>query len=153
MLRLSKLADYGALVLDYLQSHPQAYVSASEIAATYNLGNATVSKILKLLQHAQIVVSVRGHSGGYQLAKEPKDISIASVITALEGKPVLTECCDGKQTCFHDHHCALKGNWNKVNQVIMQVLEGLSLADMASPLNVKNMDHLRGIPISVENLR
>ncbi len=150
MLRLSKLADYGALVLDYLQSHPNTYASASEIAATYHLGNATVSKILKLLQQAHIVVSVRGHSGGYQLAKAPKDISIASIIMALEGKPVLTECCDGKQTCFHDQHCALKGNWNKVNQVIMQVLEGLSLADMASPLKAEKIDRICGIPISVE---
>lgn len=139
MLRLSKLADYGALVLDYLQSHQDEYVSAKAIAETYGFGQPTVSKILKMLQIAGIVDSVRGTQGGYKLSRDPSEISVANVITALEGQPVLTECCDVKQSCIHDQHCTLKGNWKKINQVVMQVLESLSLADMAGPLNLENL--------------
>jgi len=137
MLRLSKLADYGALVLDYLQAHRDDYVSASEIASCYDFGNATVSKILKLLQNAGLVLSVRGTQGGYKLAKDPKEISIARVIQALEGQPVLTVCCDNNRHCSHDTKCTLKGNWQKINGIVMQILEEVTLADMSGPLDLR----------------
>lgn len=136
MLRLSKLADYGALVLDYLQSHREKTVSAAEIAVCFGFGNATVSKILKQLQSAGLVVSERGTQGGYRLAKNPEDITIAAVISALEGQPVLTTCCDHQQSCDHDTHCTLKGNWQKINRIVLQILEGVTLADMSGPLDL-----------------
>ena len=137
MIRLSKLADYGALVLDYLQSHQEQTVSASEIASRFGFGNPTVSKILKLLQNAGLVISERGTQGGYRLSKDPKDITIAAVISALEGQPVLTACCDDAQSCSHDVQCTLKGNWQKINSIVLQILEEVTLADMAGPLDLR----------------
>ena len=85
MLRISKLTDYGTVVLAYLAGNPASVASAAEVAAATGLGLPTVSKLLKALGRAGLVTSTRGAQGGYQLAREAANISAADVIDALEG--------------------------------------------------------------------
>ena len=70
MLRISKLTDYGTVVLAELARDEQAFVSSAEIAASTGLGLPTVSKLLKMLARAGLVTSIRGPRGGYRLAPD-----------------------------------------------------------------------------------
>jgi len=92
VLRISKLTDYGTVVLAQLAAGQSGIKSAADLATATGLGLPTVSKLLKSLAKAGLVISTRGSHGGYQLARAPGEISAANVIDALEGPVSITEC-------------------------------------------------------------
>ena len=92
MLRMTRLTDYGTVVLAQLASNDSACVSAAEVAVASGIALPTVSKLLKSLAKAELVHSTRGAHGGYRLARPPQQISAAEVIDALEGPISITEC-------------------------------------------------------------
>lgn len=140
MLRLSKMTDYGLVILHYLADHDNTVLSAAAIASDVKLALPTVSKILKLLVNAELVRSVRGSHGGYQLFRPAKNITIPDVIMALEGSmPALTDCSHAQRKCEHDAFCQLRDNWNIINQTIMRTLQNISLQDLLKPLCPKTL--------------
>ena len=80
MLRISKLTDYGTMVLACLAARPGQRLTAAAVAEQTRLGVPTVSKLLKSLQRAGLVTSSRGAHGGYQLARPAARISAAEII-------------------------------------------------------------------------
>jgi FeS assembly SUF system regulator len=136
MLRISKLADYGTVIMNYLAKEPQSLLSANEISRKVHLALPTASKVLKILVAANLVVSVRGTDGGYRLSRLPEQITIADVITAVDGAPALTECNAMNKTCSQDSICAIRDNWRLINKTIFMALNSLTLADMTKPLNL-----------------
>ena len=132
MLKLSKLTDYAVVILAEMASKQGVLVNASELAETTHLPEPTVSKVLKILTRHKIIDSVRGSNGGYRLDKSPQDIDMASVITALEGPILLTQCVDkaGDNCCDRAAKCSVRGKWNPVNAAMQNALENVSLAQM-----------------------
>lgn len=132
-MRLSKLTDYATVILSYMARDGMQVHAAMEIAATTGIALPTVSKVLKLLVNADVLVSTRGAKGGYALAREPGKISVASVISAMEGPIGLTECSISHQGCEQAAGCGIRGNWSLINRTIHQALESVTLADMIRP--------------------
>lgn len=135
MLRLSKLTDYGMVLMADLADTPDATRNAAEIAADTRIATPTVRKLLKLLAQAGLVESARGANGGYRLAGAAEAISVTQIITALEGPIGLTECSLHKGRCGIESDCRLRGNWQVINNAVRDALAGVTLADMAKPLN------------------
>lgn len=131
MFRMSKLTDYGTVVMTYLAQQPGQVCSANEIADGTRVAMPTVSKVLKALARELLVVSRRGAKGGYTLARPPQAISMAQIITAMEGPIGLTECSSMPGICSHESCCSIRPNWQRINQGIRTVLEGVTLAEMA----------------------
>jgi len=150
VLRISKLTDYATIILSYLALDAVKMASAPRIASDNYLALPTVSKILKILCEAKLLKSFRGTSGGYQLARSAKEITLADVVSALEGRPAVTECCSSTNFCALDSLCAIKENWQFINKMILNTLAGVTLHDMIRPLAAVN-GSLRGIPIKVKN--
>lgn len=151
MLRISKLTDYAIMILSRLVLDAQQVVSAAWIAKEVHLSLPTVSKLLKILAEANLVTSFRGQKGGYQLARAAADITVADVVSAIEGKLAVTECCVSANACALDSLCAIKENWHVINKMIFSVLAGLTLNDMIRPL-AKTAMTLRGIPVAVKGM-
>lgn len=135
MLRISKLADYGTVIMNCLASEPSRLLNANEVSKKVQISLPTVSKLLKMLVSAELITSVRGSRGGYRLARDPGNISLADVITALDGKPALTQCNAQAITCSKDAICAVRDNWRIINKLVLTTLESFTLADMTSSLN------------------
>ena len=150
MLKISKLTDYGTVILSFLALQPEKVLSASRIAKDVSLTLPTVSKLLKILGEAKLVTSVRGTGGGYRLGPKPETITLAQVVTALEGNIAMTECCSTESHCVLDSLCAVKDNWQIINKTILSALAEFTLHDMIRPLSVKQLPTLRGIPIKVK---
>lgn len=130
MIKLSKLTDYSVVILAEMARGQGALMTASGLAVASNLPEPTVAKVLKLLARGSVIASVRGANGGYVLERTPEDISIASVITALEGPVVLTDCVTSGGGCCHEKTCAVKGQWDPVNEAMRVALENVTLAQM-----------------------
>jgi FeS assembly SUF system regulator len=131
MLRISKLTDYGTVILASMAMQPQRVHTASEVADRTRLGLPTVSKLLKRLLRGGLVVSMRGSRGGYQLARLPSDISAAAILDALEGPFALTECSGSHSTCGIETTCGVGHSWQKVNAAIRRSLHEVSLLQLA----------------------
>jgi FeS assembly SUF system regulator len=107
--------------------------TTAELAIATGIAQTTVSKVLKLLGKSSLVLSIRGANGGYQLADKPEQISVAQIISAMEGPIGITECCTTSETCDHVSHCHISGNWGVINRAIETTLQTISLADLVSP--------------------
>ena len=133
MLRVSKLADYGTVVMVYLSKHSERLCNAKDIAKATHLTVPTVSKILKLLSQAELLQSQRGTKGGYQLRAAARDISVLDIIHAMEGRAGLTECTDAEGRCALQAYCHVQGNWHVINRAIETALASVSLDALAKP--------------------
>jgi FeS assembly SUF system regulator len=151
MLRISKLTDYGTVVLAHLASAPDAVCSAADVAAATGIGLPTVSKLFKSLARAELVVSTRGASGGYQLSRDPGQISAADVIDALEGPVSITECSGADSHCDYETVCSVGGSWRRINIAIRHALEDVSLIDLLRANRPLPRFEFAGLPISVED--
>lgn len=135
MLRVTKLADYGIVMLTHFALHRESSFTAPDIAGTVRLPLPVVSKILKLLGKAGLLTSQRGTKGGYRLAVPAERITIATIICALEGPIAVTGCTDVDRGCTLETRCPVSGNWHLINQAIYSALERITLAQMATPLS------------------
>lgn len=133
MLRVSKLTDYATVVMACLAGAGDGVLSAQALAERAHLEVPTVSKLLKQLAQAELVVSTRGINGGYRLARAPASITIADIVTAMEGPIGMTECSAHAGICDHESHCGVRVNWRRISQAIAAALESVTLADMVKP--------------------
>jgi FeS assembly SUF system regulator len=133
MLRLSKLTDYATVILSFMARDDGRIRAAMEIANVTGIALPTVSKILKALLNANVLVSTRGAKGGYALATTPEKITVATIISALEGPIAVTECSISQQGCEQASGCNISGHWSVINQAIYNALESVTLADMIKP--------------------
>jgi len=133
MLRVSKLTDYATVVMTSLAGSGDGVLSAQALAERARLEAPTVSKLLKQLAQAGLVVSTRGINGGYRLARLAEKITIADIVTAMEGPIGMTECSAHAGACGHEPHCGVRVNWQRINHAIADALASVTLADMVKP--------------------
>lgn len=131
MLRISKLTDYGTVILANLANAPERLHAAAAVAQQTRLALPTVSKLLKELQRAGLVTSTRGAHGGYQLTRSPSAISAATILDALEGPVAITECSGKDSHCGIEHVCRVGRSWQRVNVAIRRALSDITLAQLA----------------------
>lgn len=150
MLKISRLTDYGTVVLAHLAADPTALRSAADVAAATGIGLPTVSKLFKTLGRAGLVTSTRGMNGGYRLSRDPHQISAASVIDALEGPVTITECSAADSHCDFEGVCTVSGAWQRINIAIRSALEEVSLIDLKRANAPTPSFRFAGMPLVVE---
>jgi FeS assembly SUF system regulator len=131
MLRMGKLTDYATVVLASLAQEPEAHRAAGELADRTRLSKPTVSKVLKGLQRAGLVISSRGALGGYRLARDPGLITAAQILDVFEGPIAITECSGASSQCGIERQCRVSGAWQRVNAAIRRALEDVTLHQLA----------------------
>lgn len=134
MFRLSRLTDYGFVLLAHLAREGTGVPhNARELADHLDLPAPAVSKILKLLARDGLLESQRGSKGGYQLTRDPKSLSVAEMIGVLEGPVALTECNLAGEICQHEGNCAVRGPLHVINGAVNEALRRVTLADLIDP--------------------
>lgn len=150
MLRISKLADYGTVVMVYLAKHPEQLLNARDIARHTHLTVPTVSKLLKRLTLAGLLSSARGVHGGYRLEREACDISVTDIIYALDEDRGLTECSSQSNECSLQGVCHIQDNWRLISQAIESALSSVSLQALAKPaLAAIDLDRIKKLATGV----
>ena len=144
MIRVTKLADYGVLLMSWFAKAQDQFdrlgvtdprpVAASDLARETGLPVPTVAKLARLLTRHGLLDSVRGAQGGYRLARPASQISVGALVEAIEGPLALTECLDtSTTTCAVQRLCSTRENWERINGAIKSALDGISLEEIALP--------------------
>lgn len=131
MLRLSKKIDYGLLAMTYIAFHENSrIVNTKEIAEEYNIPVELLAKVLQRLAKKGLIVSQNGPKGGYQLAKEPVDISVGEIVRAIEGPIQMMECNQNDHQCVQIQKCSVRSPLTKIQQNITDMLDNIPLEEM-----------------------
>jgi FeS assembly SUF system regulator len=152
MLRISKLTDYGTVVMVCLAKRAPALSSARDIAEATHLQMPTVSKLLKRLTAAGLLLSTRGVTGGYRLQRDASEISVAQIIYALDGQRGLTECSQKQDACVLHRVCHIQNNWRAISAAIESALDSVSLEALAmSALPAVNLQTIKQLATGVHH--
>ena len=131
MLRIGKLTDYATVILAILAADRSRLLTAGALSTRTHIAAPTVAKLLKQMHRAGLVNSTRGTHGGYQLARDPENISAASILDALEGPIALTECSAGSGHCGIEHTCSVGRTWQRLSVAVRRSLSEITLAQLA----------------------
>jgi FeS assembly SUF system regulator len=151
MIRLGKLTDYGLVLMTHMaRQQDRALYTARDLAAENSLPLPTVSKLLKQMLQAKLLVSHRGIKGGYSLAKPAREITVAEIIAALEGPIALTECStDVIGLCDFEAHCPIRSNQQIISKAVSGALERLMLSDLVQPLQLAAIKDAQGKLVTI----
>jgi FeS assembly SUF system regulator len=133
MLRISKLADYGTVLMVYLAKQSPQLCNARDIALHTHISVPTVSKLLKRLANEGLLSSVRGVNGGYRLQRSAHNISVAQIVYALDDSRGLTECSTHSNMCSLRGVCHIQSHWQLISQTIESALDSVSLDALTKP--------------------
>jgi FeS assembly SUF system regulator len=131
MIRITKEADYGIMLLSFLADRPRGEVHAARrIARWSGLSLPMVSKILRTLAQGKILTSHRGVSGGYSLDRPPEQTSVAEVIRALDGPISIVQCGAEPGACDQEPVCPTRPNWTRISREVERALERVPISAM-----------------------
>lgn len=131
MIKLSKMTDYGVVIMSEMAKIEGRIMTAPDLSLHTGLAVPTAAKILRILAKSDLVKSSRGAHGGYQLDRDPENISIAEIVRVMEGPVAVTSCVDESEiNCSVETCCPMRGGWNKINRAINSAMEEVTLADM-----------------------
>jgi Rrf2 family cysteine metabolism transcriptional repressor len=134
MLKLSKKTDYALMAVQYMAfKNSLRAVNTKEIAEEYRIPVELLAKVLQKLGKKGLVISQNGPKGGYLLAKPPSDISVLSVIQAIEGNIGITECYHNEDShCVQMARCNIRTPLRNIQNSIYSLLESMSIEDMTT---------------------
>src|SRR5260370_6174311 len=122
MFKLSKKADYGLIAVKHLATHRHAHAcSANEISEEYGISTTLMAKVLQKLARHGVVAAKHGSGGGYQLARDPGQISALDVISSIDGPLLIPSCVPSHGNCDPTDRSALRDPSPPLTQTIMHV--------------------------------
>ena len=128
----SKKCEYGLQAILYLAAQISREVIPAEVIANkLSIPKEFVSKILQSLTENGIVISQKGKSGGFALAKDPKKIKLIDIVAAIDGLSMFNSCVMGFPNCNPENPCPLHDKWGKLRSKAYSML-----AD-------ENLDHFK----------
>ncbi|HEY7471916.1 MAG TPA: Rrf2 family transcriptional regulator [Gemmatimonadota bacterium] len=133
-MRFTTQAEYGLICTLHLARFGAAGpVAAREMAVKEDLPADYTEKVLRRLRQAGIVNSVRGVSGGFELARDPSEISVKDVIEATEGSTFEVNCTQhpvGTERCDLTHDCSIRPVWYALRTKIDALLDQIRISDL-----------------------
>jgi Rrf2 family protein len=129
-MRVSAKAEYACIaVLELATNHGRAPVSVKQIAQEQNIPQGFLVQILFQLKMAGIVTSTRGSGGGYQLSRDPRRVTLADVLTAIDDKWQVDY--DRNASNLSPAFRALRSTWQDITSAASELTERVTFADLA----------------------
>src|ERR1035437_4025106 len=119
----SKKCEYGLQAVLYLAAQiSREVIPAGEIANKLSIPKEFVSKILQSLTENGIVISQKGKSGGFAIAKDPKKIKLIDIVAAIDGLSMFNSCVLGFPNCNPENPCPLHDKWEELRSKTYSML-------------------------------
>ena len=144
-MRISMRADYGArAIVDLAERYGTGLAQTAEIATRQQIPESYLEQLLTTVRKAGLIRSVRGPSGGHELARPPAEITLGDVLDALEGVNSPASCMeDGR--CTVSSTCVLQDVWCELIEHHRQLVHGITIAELlerAADRQSRSMYHI-----------
>ena len=143
-MKVSLRATYGIIAaVDLALHHAEQPVCAKSIAKRQSIPSRFLEQVLHAMKKAGVVTSQRGAQGGYVLSRKPADLSVADILTALEGPLLPTNGTDRKIASSGDPTGAalLDHIWERVKRAEMSVLSEVTVEELANRQRALEAQH------------
>ncbi|WP_395339341.1 Fe-S cluster assembly transcriptional regulator IscR [Ningiella sp. W23] len=138
-MKLTSKGRYAVTAMLDLTLHAESGpVSLSDISARQDISLSYLEQLFARLRKADLVCSVRGPGGGYQLKRNAQDISIGAVIHAVNETVDATRC-KGQADCQGGERCLTHSLWQDLSDRVNDFLSGISLQDLMREKDVKDV--------------
>ena len=129
---VSTKGRYALRVMVYLARHrEEEYVPLKEIAEAEGISQKYLESIMTVLSKANFLDAVHGKGGGYRLNRKPAGYTIGAILKLTEGSLAAVSCTSqGPSACARTECCQTKPMWDKLDQMIDDFFEGITLADL-----------------------
>lgn len=131
-------------MVDLTMRQARGPVTLAGISDRQRISLSYLEQLFGKLRRRKLVNSTRGPGGGYTLAKDAKDITIAEIIVAVD-EPLDATQCGGKENCLEDRRCLTHDLWERLNEKIYEYLASVTLADLVAHQNGKSVAILRDL--------
>jgi Rrf2 family transcriptional regulator, iron-sulfur cluster assembly transcription factor len=138
-MRLTTKGRYAVTAMLDLALHAEdGAVSLADIAERQAISISYLEQLFAKLRRRGLVMSVRGPGGGYRLSGEAADVSVASVIDAVDESVDATRC-GGQGDCQEGVTCLTHSLWTDLSEQIHQFLTDISLGDLVARQEVRGI--------------
>ena len=123
---------YAMRLMVYIAGHPNRKVTLREASENESISLKYLEQLAHELVKAKLLISVRGHGGGYLLARDADDIKAGEILRAVEGTtaPVSCAALDEGGNCPRESTCSTISFWTGLDRVIEDYVDGITLADL-----------------------
>jgi Rrf2 family iron-sulfur cluster assembly transcriptional regulator len=131
-------------MIDLGLNHGSGPVTLAEISGRQKISLSYLEQLFGKLRRHGLVESVRGPGGGYHLAKDMSEMSVADIILAVD-EPIDATQCGGKENCHDDHKCLTHDLWAALNERIFDYLGAVTLRQLVDSQNAKEATRASGV--------
>jgi len=141
-MRISTRTRYGMrAMLELAIAYGAGPLQIKVIADRQKISNKYLEQLVGIIKTAGLLRSLRGPHGGYVLTKPPQDIKLSEIFRALEGPVLTVECVENEQACDRYADCITRRLWIEVNDAILNVLTGKTLADLVEMAEKEKLNY------------
>lgn len=130
-MKISTKGRYGLrILLDLALQSGKKLRLIRDIAQSQQISEKYISRLIIDLRRAGMVKSVRGSKGGYELAKDPKTITLLDVVEVMEGPLSIVDCVRDPGGCSRNRICATRNIWQNLNSEFRESMRKVTLQDI-----------------------
>jgi Rrf2 family iron-sulfur cluster assembly transcriptional regulator len=142
---ISRSATYALRALTFMAARePDEWSLNREIAAGLGLPPQYLTKILRLLAAEGILISQRGRTGGFRLARPADRITLLEVVDPFDRLSDRRACLLGQATCSDEDACPLHDQWRRIADSLQSALKGRTLAQLTRQAGASGFPRLEG---------
>jgi Rrf2 family protein len=127
---VTRETDYAVRTVMFLAKEPDRIANASEIAHAMHIPKSFLAKILQRLVRSRILLSLRGARGGFQLARNTSEISLLSIMEAIQGQACINVCAIDSKRCKLSSTCAVHPVWTGIRADVEKKLQQQTIAEL-----------------------
>jgi len=138
-MRITYKGDYALkALLDLALHYEQGLSTIHDVAKRIDAPVKFLEQVLLDLKKGSFVESRRGNVGGYQLAKDPADITLGEVVRFIDGPIEPIGCVEkGYSNCVDLNKCVFKNIWQRVAEATSDIIDNVSFADLARQVDLR----------------
>ena len=117
------------IMVDIAQNSKDDYVSIKSISERQNISNKYIEQIVSKLVKSDLLLTSRGHTGGYKLSRKPSDYKVGEILRVAEGDLNVIECVHGFE-CPRKIGCSTYSFWKGLDTVINEYADSYTLEEL-----------------------
>ncbi|MDA8382099.1 MAG: Fe-S cluster assembly transcriptional regulator IscR [Betaproteobacteria bacterium] len=125
-------------MIDLAQRHGEGPVTLAGISDRQKISLSYLEQLFGKLRRHALVESVRGPGGGYCLARQMGEVSVADIIQAVD-EPIDATQCGGRENCRDESRCMTHELWTNLNAKIFEYLSSITLEDLVEGQAPRNI--------------
>jgi len=131
-MRLTRAGEYAIRCVLYLTMHrDRPVIARKEIAEAMDIPAQFLGKVAQQLARSGIIAIRQGAQGGYELVRRPQDVTLLSLVEAIDGEIFLNDCIHRPDSCDRQRLCSVHEVWDRARRQLRDTLGGTTLAELA----------------------